>query len=424
MMKKFSALITLTLLCWHPLPLNAQWSHFCAFDISSAFYSWFSDADFITADTGAYAFSYWISPSSGGGFIVKNTFIGAGPWTTTFEFGGNSVECISIKTFRAKKTFYLIYANGYGTSLEKSADGGVTWSFIGSVSSEYYDFSAPDTSRLFALFYYNHCLLARYDHGVWNPFFHTFSSWLTGEGSKIFFVDTITGFITVPDTITGMLNAIIKSTDGGSNWSEVLYDTSIRIRNLYFTSLNTGFAVGESGKIIKTADGGTTWLHLNSGTSINLNAVCFLNDTLGFACGDSGVIIRTVNGGTSWTTDNTGTTAPFLKIFFVNDSIGYALIDSHLYKTNLNQSTSVWEKGESRLAGVKLFPNPADHDLFISTSPGSSISEINLYSITGQRVLQVKGPKYQIDVSGLRSGIYIAEVVINGLINWEKLVIL
>jgi hypothetical protein len=422
-MKKFYVLLTLALLCWHPLQLKAQWSHFCAFDISYPFYSWFSDADFITADTGVYAFSYHISPSSGDGLIVKNTFNGAGPWTTTFEFGGYSVECINIKTFRAQKTFYLIYANGYGTSLEKSADGGSTWSFIGSVSSGYYDFFAPDTNRFFVLFSYNQYLLARYEHGVWDPFFHSFGNRLSWN-SKIFFPDTITGFITAPDTVTGMMNAIIKSTDGGSNWSEVLYDTAIRIRNIFFPSLNTGFAVGESGKIIKTADGGTTWAHLNSGTSVNLNAVCFVNDTLGFACGDSGVIIRTVNGGNSWTTDNTGTTAPFLKIFFVNDSIGYALIDRHLYRTNLDWPLSVREEGESTLDGVRLFPNPADQDLLISTRPGSSISEVTLYSLTGQQVLQVKGPQNHIDVSGLQSGIYIAEVVINGQISRKKLVII
>jgi len=221
-----------------------------------------------------------------------------------------------------------------------------------------------------------------------------------------------------------MPNAIIKSSDGGSTWSEVMHDTTIRILNLFFPSMNTGFAVGESGKIIKTADGGTTWLHLNSGTSVNLNAVCFLNDTLGFACGNSGVIIRTVNGGNSWTTDNTGTTAQFIKIFFVNDSIGYALIDDHLYRTNLDWPTPVWEVDESTSAGARLFPNPVDQNLFISTSPGSSISEVTLYSLTGQRVLQVKGPQNHIDVSGFRSGIYIAEVDINGQISRKKLVIL
>jgi hypothetical protein len=424
MMKKFYMLLTFAFLCWHPLQLQAQWSHFCAFDISYPFYSWFSDADFITADTGVYAFSYHISPSSGDGLIVKNTFNGAGPWTTTFEFGGHSVQCISIKTFRAQKTFYLIYANGYGTSLEKSADGGSNWSFIGSVSSDYYDFFAPDTSRFFVLFYYNKCKLGRYDHGVWNPFFHSFSSWYPSWDSKIFFADTITGFITVPDSVTEMMNAIIKSTDGGFNWSLVLYDTTIRIRNLFFPSLNTGFAVGESGKIIKTSDGGTTWSHLNSGTSVNLNAICFLNDNLGFACGDSGVIIRTVNGGNSWTSDNTGTLDPFLKIFFVNDSIGYALIDLHLYRTNINWPVSVWEESESTFSGAKLFPNPADQDLFISTNTGSPISEISFFSLAGQRVLQVKGPKNQIDVSSLRSGVYIAEIVINGLVSRKKLVIL
>jgi hypothetical protein len=424
MMKKFYALLSLAFLCWYPLQLNAQWSHFCEFDISSPFYSWFSDADFITADTGIYAFCYHISPSSGGGFKVKNTFDRAASWTTTFEYSCPGSSSISIETERAQKTFYMIYYNGYGNSVEKSADGGSSWSFIGSVSSDYYDFFAPDTSRFFVLFYYNKCKLGRYDHGVWNPFFHSFSSWYPSRDSKIFFADTITGFITVPDTITEMMNAIIKSTDGGSSWSKVLYDTTIRIRNLFFPSLNTGFAVGESGKIVKTADGGSTWTHLNSGTSGNLNAVYFLNDTLGFACGDSGVIIRTVNGGNSWTTDNTGTLDPFFKIFFVNDSIGYALIDRHLYRTNLNWPVSVWEESESKLAGVKLFPNPADQDLFISTSPGAFISEVSIYSLIAQRMLQVKEPKNKINVSGLRPGVYIAEVVIDGLINRKKLVIL
>jgi photosystem II stability/assembly factor-like uncharacterized protein len=60
---------------------------------------------------------------------------------------------------------------------------------------------------------------------------------------------------------------------------------------------NTGTAVGNSGTILRTTDGGANWTVQLSGTSNALIAVSFVNASTGTAVGDSGSILRTNTGG-------------------------------------------------------------------------------------------------------------------------------
>jgi len=58
---------------------------------------------------------------------------------------------------------------------------------------------------------------------------------------------------------------------------------------------------------------------------------------------------------------------------------------------------------------VKIFPNPVSETLFI-TSEGTPIQSISIYSISGKRVFTETSSTNQIDVSGLKTGLYFAEI--------------
>ena len=64
------------------------------------------------------------------------------------------------------------------------------------------------------------------------------------------------------------------------------------LNSVIFTDANTGYAVGESGTIIKTIDGGLNWTVLPTGTSNFLFSVCFANSNIGYAVGAFGKIGR------------------------------------------------------------------------------------------------------------------------------------
>jgi photosystem II stability/assembly factor-like uncharacterized protein len=61
---------------------------------------------------------------------------------------------------------------------------------------------------------------------------------------------------------------------------------------------NTCYSVGNCGTIIKTTNGGTDWSILNSGTSADLFSVFFSTPNTGYAVGSGGTAIKTINGGT------------------------------------------------------------------------------------------------------------------------------
>ena len=65
--------------------------------------------------------------------------------------------------------------------------------------------------------------------------------------------------------------------------------------------------------------------------------------------------------------------------------------------------------------------NPSNNKLIINNTNGYKLEEITLYNISGQKVLQLKEFSNGIDISGLRKGIYIAEVKTNGLILRQKI---
>ncbi|GAP43868.1 protein containing Por secretion system C-terminal sorting domain [Lentimicrobium saccharophilum] len=60
-----------------------------------------------------------------------------------------------------------------------------------------------------------------------------------------------------------------------------------------------------------------------------------------------------------------------------------------------------------------LFPNPAGKTVTISGNNATAIREIVIYNQTGQKVLQSKPVNYTLDISILRPGMYIVEMVTN-----------
>ena len=132
-MKKGFFLVTIFIvLC---CKLSAQWSYYCHFPINPPppiLNGTFGSADFISADTGVYSQSFYISPSSGSAFFVCNTTDGAATWNTTFGGFMN----VGIRAVRKQRTFYVIDYNPTSNSLflSKSPDGGSSWINMGNLN--------------------------------------------------------------------------------------------------------------------------------------------------------------------------------------------------------------------------------------------------------------------------------------------------
>jgi hypothetical protein len=75
-----------------------------------------------------------------------------------------------------------------------------------------------------------------------------------------------------------------------------------RIRGLFFTDDDHGWAVGEGGLILATSDGAKSWTKQPPVTKATLRGAFFLDDTQhGWAVGDQGTVLGTTDGGRRWT---------------------------------------------------------------------------------------------------------------------------
>ena len=70
-----------------------------------------------------------------------------------------------------------------------------------------------------------------------------------------------------------------------------------------------------------------------------------------------------------------------------------------------------------------VFPNPAQQELHISTDESVKITEVCIYSLTGQQVLQERPVDGTINISHLQPGMYIVEVTVENTRLRKKLLI-
>ncbi len=104
---------------------------------------------------------------------------------------------------------------------------------------------------------------------------------------------------------------IYKTTDYGNTWNQVYSTSDGLVEKIFFSDINTGYAVGTILGMIKTTNSGNNWFSLNLPVNNNYDEVYFLNSSTGFCVSVlqwESKIYKTTNGGFNWTiVDSTNT---------------------------------------------------------------------------------------------------------------------
>jgi photosystem II stability/assembly factor-like uncharacterized protein len=208
----------------------------------------------------------------------------------------------------------------------KTTDGGSTWNqMISFTDRNVYGISMSDASNAWIARGYGVTtdtdqIIASTDGGS------AWSAQTTGVTQTLRTVQAVSGSVMYAGGgLNGTMGIVIKTTDGGANWTIVLDSgtTTSLICLLSFINASTGWVVGNGGIIYKTTDGGTNWTAQTSGTAVTLTGVCFVDANNGWAVGNTGTILRTVNGGTTWTTETCPVTTNLTGVSFVNATNGW-----------------------------------------------------------------------------------------------------
>lgn len=111
-----------------------------------------------------------------------------------------------------------------------------------------------------------------------------------------------------------------------AQWTQQTSNTNFNLNDVFFTSNDSGVAVGDNGKLVKTVNGGTTWVESTPFSTCNSYAVHFVSADSGWVAGACGVYF-TSNGGLNWTLQTTANGQTVNDLFFYNRMIGWAVGD-------------------------------------------------------------------------------------------------
>lgn len=128
-----------------------------------------------------------------------------------------------------------------------------------------------------------------------------------------------------------------------AGWKLLNSPTTENLQSIFFTSPNTGFAVGENGMIIRTTDGGETWDKLYI-TGNDLYQVFFTDANHGWIGGFK-IILATTDGGQNWTiqySQGSGFPAYRVKsIYFLDNKNGFAGMQRMMEANSVDNRLSV-----------------------------------------------------------------------------------
>ena len=283
---------------------------------------------------------FWLNPLPQGNYL------------TDAEYAGNNI----------------VYVSGYGGTMMKSTDNGVTFSVMQNKEcgesiifiNELTGFSNSTNGILkttnggnnwryipapvdSVMGYHSNNLI----YGIRND--EVFLSMDLGESwnssliayldeflSFIYFIDQNTGYCSGFRTNTNVCS-IYKTTNSGLNWNSINTSLKYNIPNMYFFDQQKGLALILSSRslLIKTSNGCLTWDTISAIPFIPQKLIFFDNNT-GYIKGPYS-IVTTTDSGLNWNTVNT-THNTFLKN--LNEGIGFDIEKTNFFYRTTNQGTT------------------------------------------------------------------------------------
>ncbi|WP_431156670.1 YCF48-related protein [Winogradskyella poriferorum] len=269
-------------------PVTAQWD---VIDINTT--NNLYDVHFIDKDTG------WIA---GDNTVYKTVDAGIN-WTAY-----NS----AVTDTRYYGIYFIDQMNGWAVGKKKTAstagrvhyttDGGETWQVYftgGSLPWWSVAFNEEGTNGIM-VGQEGQSLFTTDGGTTWFP--RTLPSGDAGIIKDVTFIDDLTAIAVGYDLGLGV---VMKTTDGGSSWTNIITDLEGRLDSVSFSNFLDGIAVGSSGKIYKTSDGGNTWIEKSSNTASTLNGVKYFDENRAIAVGTGGIIVGSHDNGETWAIEQT-----------------------------------------------------------------------------------------------------------------------
>lgn len=233
-------------------------------------------------------------------------------------------------------------------------------------------------------------------------------------GGNISFINNVTGFM------CNVYASVYKTTNQGSNWTQIAFLPENSFNGISFIDENTGYISALTGTIYKTTNSGVNWTLLDSNSNVRYTSINFKNDAFGLATTQNGIIKVTSTGGNQWIDYSrfisSISTSSSVDIQFIGENQTYISGLGFIY-FNKDFTTKLTTQENQVVTNFLLhqnYPNPFNPVTKINFSiPTTQFTVLKVYNSLGQVIstlvneqLQPGSYEYTFDGSGLASGVY------------------
>lgn len=237
---------------------------------------------------------------------------------------------------------------------------------------------------------------------------------------SVFFTDANIGYVVGGFNFMTSLGVILKTINGGNDWTiwGGIYPPPYRA--VFFVDENTGYVIhgaGEAGQpegyLAKTDNGGENWSLQDNWYDFDPKSIFFLNADTGFvvcSCYMGGAILKTVNGGlnlSGWIIPTFSYSSALNSVYFTDAETGYVVGDGGtILKTTDGGGFPVGiENTSSDSKYIKIYPVPSSDKITFETPADGHLSVQNL---NGHELLNqhISDPSSKIDITSLPNGVY------------------
>jgi photosystem II stability/assembly factor-like uncharacterized protein len=347
---------------------------------------------------GSHGSKYSILKSSDGGHnytLIK---------TKTGDFGCYSID--NIFALNSETYYYAESCQGI-CAIVKTPDGGETWvnlGYGGAFSMSLFYLREDFGYYSFYPGYPNASYLLQEGSAVFITPDYIFANGypVPDQTTEIYFKNDSTGLIMCRDTIGN--NVIIRSSDYGNSWSELLSFPGEAFNDMHFINDSVGFVIGSMGNIFRTADFGDSWENTILPGEMELNSIDFNTEGTGYLAADQGKMYKSTDNGLSWAEVESPGPDELVYVRVFDQDLVYTIdVQGKLYSNSGGADI-----GEIFPDQIRIYPNPATSELHISLPAECIAIENSIYGIQGRKLISSR--KNTILLDGLRNGMYLLEI--------------
>ena len=217
-----------------------------------------------------------------------------------------------------------------------------------------------------------------------------------------------------------------RSLDNGETWENIGI-VDLHLGSIEVNSSGVIIVGGESANIYRSNDGGENWTYISDSNPSTMESDSQDNLFAGVRGFYYDGCMLSEDWGDNWAELNDTILNPYINQISISPNNTVYLqcdyVENEQYQLFKSINPILSLENKLSISEIELFPNPVNNKLSIVNKANEKILKCNIYNLNGQKVQSYNNLNNKINVSKLKSGLYIVELVTENRIISNKIVI-